>query len=68
MTYTELLKPDHLTSCADVVSRPSLVPAQPGVYTWYSDAPPPGAPLEGIHRTELGHLLYVGIAPREPRP
>lgn len=67
MTHIELLKPDHVTSCAAALTRPSPVPAQPGVYAWYFDVPPSGVPLEGTHRTEFGHLLYVGIAPREPR-
>lgn len=67
MTYTELLKPDHLTSRAEALTRRTPVPAQPGVYAWYFDVPPPGVPLEGTHRAECGPLLYVGIAPREPR-
>lgn len=67
MTYTELFKPDHLTSRAEALTRPSPVPARPGVYGWYFDVPPPGVPLERTHRTAFGHLLYVGTAPREPR-
>lgn len=67
MTYTELLKPDHLTPRADALTRPSPIPARPGVYGWYFDVPPTGVPLEGTQRTEFGCLLYVGIAPREPR-
>jgi len=67
VTYAKMLKPDHLTSRAEALTRPSPVPAGPGVYGWYFDVPPPGVPLEATHRTEFGYLLYVGIAPREPR-
>lgn len=62
-----LLAPDHLTSRAEALTRPSPVPASPGVYAWYFDIPPAGVPTDGAHRTGFGYLLYVGIAPREPR-
>lgn len=62
-----LLAPDHLTSRSEALTRPTPVPAQPGIYGWYFDVPPLGVPVEGTHRTEAGYLLYVGIAPREPR-
>ena len=63
----ELLTPDQLTSRLEALSRPSSVPTEPGIYVWYFNVPPLGVPTEGTHRTEFGHLHYVGIAPREPR-
>lgn len=62
-----LLTPAHVTSRAEALTRSTPIPAQPGVYAWYFDVPPPGVPTNGTHRTEFGYLLYVGIAPREPR-
>ncbi|WP_420330069.1 GIY-YIG nuclease family protein [Ornithinimicrobium murale] len=62
-----LLNPDHLTSRAEALARPAPVPAQPGVYAWYFDVPPSGVPHDGTHRNAFGYLLYLGIAPREPR-
>ena len=45
-----------------------LLPAESGVYAWWQT---PGA-LPGVQATEHPHepleLLYVGIAPDEPRP
>jgi hypothetical protein len=38
VTYTELLKPDHLTSRAEALTRRMPVPNQPGVYAWYFEA------------------------------
>lgn len=62
-----LLAPNHVTTRAEVVSRPSSVPAEPGVYAWYFDEPPSAVPLAGTHRTDFGYLLYIGIAPRKQR-
>lgn len=68
VTFTlPLLEPAHLTSRAEALARSTPLPAQSGVYAWYFDAPPPGVPTEGVHASEFGHLLYVGVAPREPR-
>lgn len=62
-----LITPNHVTSRAEALARSTPIPAQPGAYAWYFDVPPPGVPTGGAHRIELGYLLYVGIAPREPR-
>lgn len=62
-----LLVPDRLISRAEALTRPSPIPAQSGVYAWYFNVSPPGVPIEGTHRTDFGYLLYIGIAPREPR-
>lgn len=64
--FAELLRPKYATSRSQVLTRPSPVPASPGVYAWYFDAPPPGVPTAEAHQTEFGHLLYVGISPNEP--
>ncbi len=48
-----LLAPSRVTTRSQVLSRPSHVPAEPGVYAWYLDVPPPGVPVEGTHRTEF---------------
>ncbi|MEU9833696.1 GIY-YIG nuclease family protein [Streptosporangium sp. NPDC048047] len=54
---SDLLKPDKLWSAAEVLTRPSPVPAVPGVYGWHFErSPDPQLPS--------GQLLYVGIAPR----
>ena len=65
--YAELIEPKGVTTRAEALSRPSAIPGQPGIYAWYFDVPPPGVPIGGTHRSEFGCLLYVGIAPREPR-
>ena len=62
-----LITPDHVTSRAEALVRSTPIPAQPGVYAWYFDVPPPGVPTDGAHQTEFGYLLYLGIAHREPR-
>ncbi|MCP2285137.1 hypothetical protein APR04_004065 [Promicromonospora umidemergens] len=43
------------------------MPAASGIYAWHFDVALPGMPLKGTQETEFGRLLYVGIAPREPR-
>ncbi|WP_242904629.1 GIY-YIG nuclease family protein [Actinomadura terrae] len=54
---TKLLAPDRLWTAAEVLARPTPVPAAPGVYGWHFDVPPhPSLPPR--------QLLYVGIAPR----
>lgn len=61
-----LLASKRVMTRGDVLSRPSPVPTQPGVYAWYFDVPPPGVLTEGTHQTEHGYLLYIGISPKEP--
>ncbi|WP_201308900.1 GIY-YIG nuclease family protein [Puerhibacterium puerhi] len=62
-----LLAPNRATSQVEALGSPSSVPAEPGVYAWYFDISPLEALPEGVYENELGHLLYVGIAPRKPR-
>jgi hypothetical protein len=57
MDHALLVDPERLWSAGEVLTRPSPVPAVPGVYGWHFDQPPaPGLPSR--------QLLYVGIAPR----
>ncbi|MBP2707349.1 hypothetical protein JOL79_26545 [Microbispora sp. RL4-1S] len=57
MITAELVEPTRLWEAAEVLARPSPVPAAPGVYGWYfTQAPHPLLPTD--------RLLYVGIAPR----
>lgn len=61
-----LLAPTRMFTRTEVLTRPSPVPATPGVYAWYFDKVPHGVPIEGC-RTMDGHtLLYVGISPKKP--
>ena len=61
-----LLAPARLWTRAEVLARPSPVPATAGVYAWYFTAPPPGVPVQGCHRVDGAVLLYVGISPKKP--
>ena len=42
------------------------MPASPGVYAWYFDAPLPLINITACHRIDGGALLYVGISPKAP--
>ena len=61
-----LLAPERVATRNEVLSRPSAVPAEPGVYAWYFDVATSSVPLQGAIRTDFGTLLYVGISPSEP--
>ena len=61
-----LLRPSHLFTRQEVLSKPSPVPPRPGVYVWYFREVPPGVPVEGCRRHHGLPLLYVGISPRKP--
>lgn len=62
----ELVRPGRLWSRADVLGRPCLVPAHPGVYGWYFKPLP--YPIDTTRCATYGDLalLYVGIAPKAP--
>ena len=64
--YDVLLRPPHLYSRREVLTRPSPVPKRPGVYAWYLREVPPDVPVDGCHRHDGLPLLYVGISPRKP--
>lgn len=63
---SELRTPSRLWTRAEVLARPSPVPAEPGVYAWYFSSVPAVVPLDGCLRAEGGVLLYVGISPKRP--
>ncbi|MEV4566784.1 GIY-YIG nuclease family protein [Nonomuraea sp. NPDC049419] len=57
MNAAELVEPAKLWEAAEVLARPSPVPAAPGIYGWYF--------TQTLHRSlPADRLLYVGIAPR----
>jgi hypothetical protein len=61
-----ILRPDHLWSAAEVLTRPSPVPAEPGVYGWYFDEVPGDFDTTDCRVFRGMPLLYVGIAPARP--
>lgn len=62
-----LLRTECLFTRAEVLQRPSPVPAAAGVYAWYFTDPPAQVPLAGCHTLDGKVLLYVGISP-DPAP
>lgn len=62
----QLLHPTRVFTRAEVLKRPSPLPASAGVYAWYFTGAPPAVPTAGSHATEHGRLLYVGISPKAP--
>ncbi|WP_432542953.1 GIY-YIG nuclease family protein [Kineococcus sp. SYSU DK002] len=61
-----LLSPDRLWTRAEVLARPTPVPAANGVYAWYFDTAPSVVPVDGCHQVDGMALLYVGISPKRP--
>jgi GIY-YIG catalytic domain-containing protein len=61
-----LASPRRLWSRAECLSRPSPVPAVPGLYGWYFRELPPAVDGTGCVRSGGRTLLYVGIAPSRP--
>ncbi|GAB1821090.1 GIY-YIG nuclease family protein [Herbidospora sp. RD11066] len=57
MDASALIEPEKLWQAAEVLARPSPIPAAPGVYGWYFTQSPDS-------RLSADTLLYVGIAPR----
>jgi hypothetical protein len=55
-----------LFSRHQVLSRPSPVPPEPGVYAWYFRQIPAPIDVTGCHTVDGMTLLYVGISPKEP--
>jgi hypothetical protein len=60
----QLASPSRVWARAEVLSRPSPVPAARGLYAWFFDNVPPKVPLKGVTAYQGLRLLYVGIAPR----
>src|SRR5437660_197365 len=62
-----LTQPPHLYTRAEVLGRPSPVPAESGIYAWFFDQPPePRIDTTGCVKSHGAALLYVGIAPKRP--
>lgn len=59
----EFFAPAKLWRRAEVLTRPSPVPRQRGIYAGYFRAPPSAVPLQGVHTVDDFALLYIGIAP-----
>nr|WP_318382211.1 hypothetical protein [uncultured Enterobacter sp.] len=55
--------PETTYSRAEVMSKPTPVPAVNGVYFWWFKEIPPGVPAEGCITCDGYTLLYVGISP-----
>lgn len=55
-----------LVGAAEVLARPSPIPAAPGVYAWFFRNVPPGVPVDGCLIRDGMPLLYVGISPKAP--
>jgi hypothetical protein len=61
-----ILQPMRVWSRDEVLSKPSPVPASPGVYGWFfRSLPAPIETAECIKYQDLT-LLYVGISPKKP--
>ncbi|MCW2899286.1 MAG: hypothetical protein JWO67_1551 [Streptosporangiaceae bacterium] len=60
------LWPERLWSRNEVLSRPSPIPAVPGVYGWWFNRLPPLVDVSGCHRADRFTLLYTGISPKQP--
>src|SRR5215469_10208034 len=58
--------PVRVDSCSDVLSRPSPVPAQDGVYGWWFRKLPPLVVAERCRQHQGMRLLYAGISPNRP--
>jgi hypothetical protein len=61
-----LVPTTNLLSAGDVLTRPSRLPSEPGVYGWWFRRVPSGVPVEGCRRHDSLTLLYVGISPKAP--
>jgi hypothetical protein len=72
MTYSlracarALLSPKRFARVSEIRERPSLVPAEPGVYGWWFSSKLTGVPTEGTQLQRKWRLLYIGIAPSGP--
>jgi len=69
MTSDEIagfVDPVRVYSCEDVLTRPSPVPAQDGVYGWWFRKLPPLVMADGCRQHQGLRLLYAGISPNRP--
>jgi hypothetical protein len=63
MMLSPSVLPKNLHSRAQVLCRPSPVPAKHGLYAWYFSDVPPLVPTKGCMTVDGKTLLYIGIAP-----
>jgi hypothetical protein len=66
LALSALTNPKRLWSRAECLSRPSPVPAAPGLYGWYFRELPPAVDTTRCLQSGGRTLLYVGIAPSRP--
>lgn len=62
----EFLNASQLLSRDEVLTKPFPIPASPGVYGWWFDRIPAGAPTQNCAARDGSMLLYVGISPKAP--
>lgn len=62
----KFVRPAHMFSRDDVLSHPSPVPLQDGVYGWWFRRLPPLVVASGCCRHQDLTLLYAGISPDRP--
>jgi hypothetical protein len=55
-----------LHTAADVLARPTPIPARPGVYGWFFREIPTGIDAGAAFERDGLSLLYVGISPKAP--
>jgi hypothetical protein len=63
----ELLHPERLLSCPEILSNPCPVAREPGVYAWYFRQVPSRVPIQGCHMVGMHTLMYIGISPCRPQ-
>src|SRR4051794_1794674 len=62
----EFLSPERLWQRDAVLSRPSPIPAVPGVYGWWFDRLPATFDVSSCRQFDGLTLLYTGISPKRP--
>jgi hypothetical protein len=62
----EFVSPARVFSHDDVLTRPSPVPSQDGVYGWWFRRLPPLVVASGCRHYQDLTLLYIGISPKQP--
>ena len=57
-------RPTKVWSRSEILSKPSPIPLENGVYAWFFKKIPPNVPLSECKVYEYMRLLYVGISPK----
>ena len=60
---SDITNPERLYSRSEVLSKPSPVPTESGLYAWYFADIPSAVPVEGCLKSDGKTLLYLGISP-----